>query len=282
MKTGERELASIADLRKIAHRLRVLILRTVHHAGYGHVGGALSEADILTALYFRVMRINPAQPDWPDRDRFVLSKGHGTLGYYAALAVRGFFRDEELDTFDAVGTIFQGHPDMHKTPGVDMSTGSLGQGLSVAAGMAVGAAARGRNLHVYALMGDGECQEGQVWEAAMYAGNRGVKRLIAVVDDNGVQLSCRTEEANSLEPFADKWRAFHWRVFECDGHEMADLVQSLERARDAASDGPVAVIARTVKGKGVSFMEGKYQWHAKAPNDEEYAAAMRELQEAQP
>ena len=272
----------VAQLKELARRIRISLLRTVHHAGCGHTGGSLSAADIYTALYFRIMRIDPARPDWPDRDRFILSKGHATPGLYATLAARGFFPEEELQTFDCLGSILQGHPDVHKTPGVDMSAGSLGQGLSCGIGMALGAAVNGRDINVYVLLGDGECQEGQVWEAALYAGDHRVKRLIAIVDYNGVQLSARTDEATSLEPFAEKWQAFKWQTFTCDGHDMADLVRCLEEAAEAAEQGPVVVIAHTIKGKGVSFMEGKYQWHGRAPNDEEFAVAMRELEGGQP
>ena len=270
---------AIPDLAEAARRTRISILRTVHHAGCGHTGGSLSAVEILTALYFRLMRLDPARPAWPDRDRFILSKGHATPCYYATLAARGFFPEKELEGFDCLGSILQGHPDMRKTPGVDMSAGSLGQGLSCGIGMALGAAVSGHDINVYVLLGDGECQEGQVWEAALYAGDHRVKRLIAIVDYNGVQLSSRTDEATSLEPFAEKWRAFKWETFTSDGHDMADLVPCLEKAREAGERGPVVVIARTIKGKGVSFMEGKYQWHAKAPNDEEFAIAMRELAE---
>ena len=269
-------------MKRIAHRARISMLRTVHHAGCGHIGGSLSATEILTALYFRVARIDPARPDWAERDRFILSKGHATPGYYAILAARGFFPEKELESFDALGTRLQGHPDMRKTPGVDMSAGSLGQGLSCGIGMALGAAAKGRNLRVYVLLGDGECQEGQVWEAALYAGTHNVRGLVAVVDYNGVQLAGVTEAASSLEPFAGKWRAFNWRAITCDGHDMREVIRGLEEAKRASVQQPVVLIARTVKGKGVSFMEGKYEWHGRAPNDEEFAAAMRELEEAQP
>ena len=272
----------VAELRQMAHRARMTMLGMVHHTGCGHIGGSLSAADILAALYFRVMRIDPARPDWRDRDRFILSKGHATPGYYTMLSARGFFSEQELETFDSLGSRLHGLPDLRKTPGVDMSTGSLGQGLSCGIGMALGAAATGRNLHVHVLLGDGECQEGQVWEAAMHAGAHGVKRLVAIVDNNGVQLSTRTDEATALAPFAEKWRAFHWNVLSCDGHDMAELVRTLVEASAASENGPAVVIARTVKGKGVSFMEGRYAWHSKAPNDDEFAAAMRELQEAGP
>ncbi len=265
------------NLKQTALTLRRTILRTTHHAGCGHTGGSLSETDILTALFFHIMRIDPADPRKPGRDRFILSKGHATPGYYSALAHRGFFPVEELETFDSLGSRLQGHPDMHKTPGVDMSTGSLGQGLSAGIGMTLGAARNGEAGRVFVLLGDGELQEGQVWEAALYAGAHGVRNLVAVIDYNKVQLAEHVKNTSDLEPLADKWRAFGWTVTECDGHDMACLIETLEKACRAAEEGPVVVIAHTVKGKGVSFMEDTHIWHGKAPNDEEYAAAMEEL-----
>jgi transketolase len=245
----------------------------------GHTGGSLSETDILTALFFRVMRNRDTATVRVDRDRFILSKGHSTPGYYATLALRGYFPLETLNTFDSLGSILQGHPDMHKTPGVDMSSGSLGQGLSCGIGIQLAAAktpAMG-DCHTFVLMGDGEVQEGQVWEAALYAGAKRVPGIIGIIDMNGVQLASNTDEAVNLEPIVDKWRAFGWTVLETDGHAMGPLVAALEKARELAADGPVMVVARTVKGKGVSFMEGKHEWHGKAPNDKEFELAMKEL-----
>ena len=267
----------IAELAEIARQIRILILKTTHRAGCGHTGGSLSEADILTALYFKEMNIDPANPGWEDRDRFILSKGHSTPGYYAALAYRGYFDTAELDTFDELGSRLQGHPHMRETPGVDISSGSLGQGLSCGIGMARGGKAKGKDFAVYVLIGDGECQEGQIWEAAMYAGSHQTPRIIAIIDRNKVQLASKTSEAVNLEPFAEKWKSFGWKVFECDGHDMKSLVDSLELARAVSRTGPAVVVAHTVKGKGVSFMEGKWQWHGKAPNDEELTLAMKEL-----
>ncbi len=273
---------TIGELESKAREIRRLILRTTHHAGMGHTGGSLSEADLLAALFFKVLRNrDPANPDRIDRDRFILSKGHASPGYYAALALRGYFPPKTLESFDTLGSILQAHPDMKKTPGVDMSSGSLGQGLSCGLGMAL-AALRDpamAGVRIFVLMGDGELQEGQIWEAALYAGAHRLPGLIGIVDMNGVQLASKTDEAVGLYPLAEKWRAFGWTVLETDGHAMASLAQTLESARELASSGPVLVIARTVKGKGVSFMEGRYEWHGKAPDDREFELAMREIGE---
>ena len=267
-----------AELRRIAHEVRKLVIGTVHHAANGHIGGSLSEADILTALFFRVMDVDPSDARKKDRDRFVLSKGHSTPGYYSVLARRGFFPLDELDHFDELGSRLQGHPDMHKTPGVDISSGSLGQGLSCAIGMALGNKADGTGFTTFVLIGDGESQEGQVWEAALYAGAVRVPYLVAIVDNNGVQLSARTKDVVSVEPLDAKWEAFGWTVLSCDGHDMDAVVATLEKAKADSANGPIAVIARTVKGKGVSFMEGMHEWHGKAPNDDEFRSAMAELE----
>ncbi len=272
---------SIQSLAELAKRLRRLVLDMTHHAGMGHTGGSLSEADILVALYWKVLRnLVPAMPDRPDRDRFILSKGHATPGYYVALAMKGYFPLATLDSFDELGTSLQAHPDMHKAAGVDMSTGSLGQGLSVGIGVAIAAGRKPEmgGCKTFVLMGDGEMQEGQVWEAAMYAGASGVQGIIGIVDCNGVQLSSRTNDAVGAEALAEKWKAFGWTTFVVDGHDMEALVGVLEKARAASDTGPVAVLARTIKGKGVSFMEGKYEWHGKAPNDAEYALAIKEME----
>ncbi|MDY6913315.1 MAG: transketolase [Planctomycetota bacterium] len=268
----------IESLQQRAGRIRRLILNTVHRAGCGHTGGSLSAVEILTVLYFHVMNIDPADPKKADRDRYVQSKGHATPAYYAALAERGFFPVEELETFDEVGSILQGHPCMKRVPGVDFSTGSLGQGLSGAIGMSLARDRLKLSFNVYCLLGDGECQEGQVWEAAMYAGVHKVSKLVAVVDYNKVQLAETVEHTLGLEPFADKWRAFGWQVAECDGHDVAALVETLERATRDASAGPIVVLAHTTKGKGVSFMENQYAWHGKAPDDKQFAQAVAELE----
>ena len=272
-------LLDVSELEAKAKAIRRLILQTTHHAGMGHTGGSLSETDILTALFFRVMRNRDVANRRVDRDRFILSKGHATPGYYSTLALRGYFPIATLDTFDSLGSILQGHPDMHKTPGIDMSSGSLGQGLSCAIGIQF-AAARDpamSGVRTFVLMGDGEIQEGQVWEAALYAGARKVRGLVGIIDMNGVQLASTTAEAVPLEPIVDKWRAFGWTVLDVDGHAMLPLVEALEEARALSADGPVVVIARTIKGKGVSFMEGRHEWHGKAPNDKEFELAMQEI-----
>jgi transketolase len=272
-----KERLNARELGELGTHIRRSIIETGHKAGAGHTGGSLSEADILAALYFSFLDVDPERPDWEDRDRFVLSKGHASMGLYTTLAARGYFPESELSTFDALGTRLQGHPDMHKCPGVDYSTGSLGQGLSIGIGMALGGEKLGKKFRTVVLLGDGECQEGQVWEAAMFAGSTRVRRLIAIVDYNRVQLSSRTEDGVDLEPLVDKWKAFGWSVVSANGHDPADLLRALAVADDASRLGPVAVVAATVKGKGVSFMEGKYEWHGKAPNDAECEAALREL-----
>ena len=273
------EPEKISALEKTAKDIRKLIIKTTHEAACGHTGGSLSEADIITALFFEVMNIDPSNPRMENRDRFILSKGHATPGYYSALALRGFFPVETLETFDRIDSILQGHPDMNKTPGVDMSSGSLGQGLSIGIGMALAGLRKNLDFTTFVLMGDGESAEGQLWEATLFAGasNKRVKKIVAITDYNKVQLASRTSEAIDLDDLADKYRCFGWKVYECNGHDMEDLVRTLHRAKEEADEGPVSVIAHTVKGKGVSFMEGKYQWHGKAPDEAQYAQAMKEL-----
>lgn len=266
-------------LKSTCKRARKLILKTIHEAAAGHTGGSLSAVEILTALYFDVLRIDPADPDWPDRDRFILSKGHATPAYYATLAMRGFFPVEKLAEFDRIDSMLQGHPCMLRTPGVDMSAGSLGQGLSVGIGMCLGRDMRGQNFRAYVLMGDGECQEGQVWEAAMFAGVHAVRGLIAIVDYNKVQLTGRSADVLDLEPLEEKWRAFRWTVVRTDGNDIEQVLDALATAREHGQEGPVVVIADTVKGCGVSFMEGKSAWHGRAPDDAEFARAMAEIKE---
>jgi len=267
----------VKELKQICRYLRKSIINTIADAGCGHTGGSLSEVEILAALYFRVMNIDPHRPDWPQRDRFVLSKGHSSPGYYCTLANRGYFSEDRLREFDAVDSMLQGHPCMLKTPGVDMSTGSLGQGISAGIGMALGRDKRGLDFTVYVLMGDGELQEGQVWEGAMYAGANKLPGLVGIVDYNKVQLAETVANTLDVEPLADKWRAFGWQVIECDGHDIEQVVATLEAARTQSAAGPVVVLAHTVKGKGVSFIEGKYQWHGKAPDEEERKAALEEI-----
>ncbi|MGH2406546.1 MAG: transketolase [Candidatus Limnocylindrales bacterium] len=277
--------AEVARLEDTARRIRVEIVRAVDTAKGGHLGGPLSMADIMAALYFRVLRINPDQPDWPDRDRFVLSKGHSSIGLYAALALRGYLPVEELATFDALHSRLQGHPDMRLLPGLDMSTGSLGMGISAGVGMALGARLTKRDVRTFVLLGDGECQEGEVWEAAMVATRYRLDNLIAIVDHNRLQQfgwRANTADARTApEPpgaMAAKWAAFGWRVSEVDGHDMAALVAALETAANP-NGRPTVVIAETIKGKGVSFMEGKFFWHTRILKPEEYAMAMAELGE---
>lgn len=264
-------------LKETAREGREAILKTTHHAKNGHVGGSLSEIDILTALYFKVMRIDPKRPDWEERDRFLLSKGHASPGFYVTLAKRGYFDMEVLDSFDGIDSKLQAHPDMHKCPGVDYSTGSLGQGLSIGIGMAEGGRLQNKSYTTFVLIGDGEAQEGQVWEALMYAGANRVKNLVAIFDYNKVQLSCPIQESVDLAPLPEKLQAFHWTVLEANGNAMEEICPALQRAKELSVEGPVAVVAHTIKGCGVSFMENKYQWHGKAPNDEELRLALAEL-----
>ena len=265
------------ELAKIANEVRRGIVTGVHAAKSGHPGGSLGAADIMTYLYFEEMDVDPANPSRAARDRFVLSKGHCAPALYAVLAERGFFPKEELETLRHIGSRLQGHPNMNDTPGVDMSTGSLGQGISAAVGMALAAKHWGDSYRVYTLLGDGECEEGQVWEAAMFAGNYDLDNLVAIVDHNGLQIDGSIDEVNSAMPLADKFRAFKWHVIElADGNDMAQIAAAFAEARKV-SDSPVAIIAETVKGKGVSFMENQVGWHGKAPNDEQFEQAMAEL-----
>ncbi|MEW6425621.1 MAG: transketolase [Bacillota bacterium] len=266
----------VEAIRSRVRNVRENVLRMIHNAASGHVGGSLSAAEILGVLYFKVLRVDPQNPDWPERDRFVMSKGHASAGYYATLAEAGFISPAELLTFDCINSRLQGHPDKNKTPGVDMSTGSLGQGLSVGCGMALGARLKNLDVRVYVLLGDGELNEGQVWEAAMSAAKYGLDNLTAIVDRNNVQLVGPTEENMPLEPLEEKWKAFGWEVLSADGHDIRDLYEKLIRAREIKGK-PAVLIARTMKGKGVSFMEGTAAWHSKAPSDAELAMALREL-----
>jgi transketolase len=275
--------AEIARLQGIARGIRRTILDTVHHAGAGHPGGSLSVADILVALYFHELRIDPTQPRWPDRDRLVFSKGHASAGLYSVLANRGFFPMDELLTFDKVNSRLQAHPDVTATPGVDASTGSLGQGLSIAVGYALGARVLGAGWRTWAILGDGESQEGQVWEAALVAARDGLANLTAIVDWNGLQQfgwqdgPDKSRRRSPLDKPADKWASFGWNVLEVDGNDVAQLLDRFARAR-AHDAGPTVIVARTVKGRGVSFMEGNYLWHAKAVGDDDYRRAIEELE----
>ncbi len=277
--------AEIGRLQDVARQIRILIVRTVNHAKGGHLGGPLSAAEILAALYFRVLRIRPDEPEWPDRDRLVLSKGHSSVAQYAAMALRGYFPVGEMATFDALNSRLQGHPDMRLLPGIDISTGSLGMGISAGLGMALGARLTGRDVRAFVILGDGECQEGEVWEAAFVAARYRLDNLIAIVDHNKLQqFGWRGDSAGERIPpeapgeLVAKWSSFGWRVLEADGHNIEDLVTTLEAALQG--DGrPVVVIAHTVKGKGVSFMEGRYFWHTRVLKPDEFAIAMEELGE---
>jgi transketolase len=266
----------IRRLEEIARKIRCHVVRTISEAGAGHPGGSLSEADILTALYFHAMRVDPQRPDWEDRDRFVLSKGHGAAGLYAILAERGYFSLELLKTFGRIDSCLQVHPDMHMVPGIEISTGALGQGLSVALGIALAARMDRKTFRVYCLIGDGESQEGQVWEAAETAAHYRVDNLTVILDYNGVQLMGPVSEVMEVAPLADKWRSFNWTVMEVDGHDMRQIIEALEVAKKVKGK-PCILIAYTVKGKGVSYMEGQAAWHGKPPNEEQMAQALAEL-----
>ncbi len=264
------------QLRQLACRVRMGILEGTHAAKSGHPGGSLSAADVLTWLYFREMKVDPARPDWEERDRFVLSKGHCAPGLYAALALRGFFPVEELKTLRAIGSRLQGHPNRCMTPGVDMSTGSLGQGVSTACGMALGAKHRGMPNRVYTLLGDGEIQEGQVWEAFLFAAHYKLDNLCVIIDNNGLQIDGRIADVMSPYPIDEKMRAFGFEVVCIDGNSFPELETAFAKAR-ATKGKPTCILMHTVKGKGVSFMEDQVGWHGKAPNDEQYAQGMAEL-----
>ncbi len=265
------------ELMKMANNIRKDIVTAVHAAKAGHPGGSLSAADIYTYLYFEEMNIDPADPKKADRDRFVLSKGHTAPGYYSALAERGFFPVEDLKTLRHTGSYLQGHPDMKHIPGVDMSSGSLGQGISAAVGMALSAKIYGDDYRVYTLLGDGEIQEGQVWEASMLAGFKKLDNLVVIVDNNNLQIDGPIDEVNSPYPIDKKFEAFNFHVINIDGHDFDQIDAAFKEAK-ATKGMPTAIIAKTVKGKGVSFMEDKAAWHGAAPNDEQYAVAMADLE----
>lgn len=267
------------ELQIFAAKTRMGVLEGVYNAKAGHPGGSLSICDVLSYLYNVRMRVDPNDPKGADRDRLVLSKGHAAPALYAALALKGFFPVETLKTLRKSDSFLQGHPNMDKVPGVDMSTGSLGQGISAAAGMALGAKLDGKDFHVYAILGDGELQEGQVWEAAMFAGNHALSNLTAIVDNNNLQIDGTMEEVNAPYPIAEKFRAFNWNTVEIDGHDY-DALEAAFAAADACTDKPTAIVMRTVKGKGVSFMENAVGWHGSAPNTEQYEQAMQELRAA--
>ena len=268
------------ELQKTAVEVRKGIVTAVHGAKAGHPGGSLSSADVFTYLYFEEMNIDPKEPKKADRDRFVLSKGHTAPGLYSALAHRGFFSVEDLPTLRHVGSHLQGHPCVKHTPGIDAASGSLGQGISVAVGMAVSAKLTNDGYRVYTLLGDGEIQEGQVWEAAMFAGHRKLDNLCVIVDNNGLQIDGKIDDVCSPYPIDEKFKAFNFHVINVsDGNDMAQLRAAFDEAK-ATKGQPTAIVMKTVKGKGVSFMEDQAGWHGKAPNDEEYAIAMEDLKKA--
>ena len=267
------------ELQKIANEVRKGIVTSVHSAKAGHPGGSLSAADIFTYLYFEEMNVDPKNPKKPDRDRFVLSKGHCAPGLYAALAHKGFFPVEDLVTLRHVGSYLQGHPDMKSVPGVDMSSGSLGQGVSAAVGMAIAGKLDNASYRVYTLLGDGEIEEGQVWEAAMLAGHRKLDNLVVIVDNNNLQIDGKLEEVCSPYPIDKKFEAFNFHVINIDGNDFDQIDAAMKEAKTVKGM-PTAIIAKTIKGKGVSFMEDIAGWHGVAPNDAQYAEAMEELEKA--
>jgi len=267
----------IQYLHEKAKQVRVNIIDMIFTAHSGHPGGALSAADIMTALYFDILKIDPNNPRWPDRDRFILSKGHACPVWYSCLAMRGYFPMKELETLRKFESILQGHPDMRKTPGVDMTTGSLGQGLSLGVGMALEGKLVKKNYHVYVVLGDGEINEGQVWEAAASASKYKLDNLTAIVDKNNLQMDGFTEKVMPMDPIDKKFEAFNWQVMTINGHNMKEILIALEEVKKIKGK-PVCIIANTIKGKGVSFMENIRKWHGKAPNQREHEIAIKEIQ----
>lgn len=264
------------ELKETARKIRVDVIRAIHEAGSGHPGGSLSATDILTALYFDTMNINPENPKMEGRDKFVLSKGHAVPALYATLAERGFYDVEEMMTLRKIGSHFQGHPNMHKVPGLEMSTGSLGQGFSVAVGMATAGKMDGNPGRVYALCGDGELQEGIIWEAALSAAHRNLDNLVLIVDWNGLQIDGKVDDVKKVTPLSGKFQTFGWHVINVDGHSFPEILAALDEAKTVKGQ-PTVIIAKTHKGHGVSFMEDQAGWHGKAPNDEQFRQAMEEL-----
>ena len=266
----------VKKLESLANTIRVDILKMLNQASSGHTGGSLSTVEIIVSLYFHKMRHNPKDPTWPNRDRFVLSKGHGAPALYTVLARSGYFDLSELMNLRKLGSILQGHPDMKVTPGIDISTGSLGQGLSIANGMALALKLEKRPSRVYVLMGDGENQEGQIWEAAMAASHYNLDNVCGIIDHNGLQIDGPVNEIMKIEPIADKWACFGWEVFRVNGHDFQEIITALDKAETVKSK-PSLIVARTIKGKGVSFFEGKVEYHGIPPTDEELAKALVEL-----
>ena len=269
--------ARVLELKKKAKEIRVEIIKMIYKAQSGHPGGSLSAADIVTALYFEILNIDSNRPNWEERDRFILSKGHACPVWYVCLAEKGFFPKENLAKLRKIGGILQGHPDMCKVPGLDMTTGSLGQGLSAGVGMALGAKTKGLQFKTYVMLGDGEINEGQVWEAAMSANKFKLNNLIAMIDYNNLQLDGQCNEVMPIEPLADKWQSFGWDVKEIDGHNMHEILTVFYDLKKQ-QENPTIIIAHTIKGKGVSYMENQLNWHGKAPNEEQFQQAMKELE----
>lgn len=269
-----------AELKITANKVRQLIIEGVFNAKSGHPGGSLSAADIFTYLYFKELNVDPKNPKWADRDRFVLSKGHCCPGLYAALAIKGYFPEKEIKSLRHIGAMLQGHPDMKGTPGVDMSSGSLGQGVSAACGMALAAKMDNASYRVYAMLGDGECEEGQVWESAMFAAHHNLDNLCYIVDYNGLQIDGKVSEVAGLEPLDKKFESFGFEVIKICGHCFNQIEEAFEKAKSVKGK-PTVIIAQTVKGKGVSYMEDQVGWHGKAPNQEQYELALNELREQQ-
>jgi transketolase len=278
-------LDDLDTLRQTANEARRLVVRSVYHAGAGHLGGPLSAADVLTVLYFKIMKIDPKRPDWPDRDRFILSKGHSAIGLYTVLALRGYFPVEELATFDEIDSRLQGHPDMTKLPGLDMSSGSLGQGLSPGVGMALGAKLLNKDFRTWVMLGDGEIQEGQIWEASLVAARYGLDNLTAILDYNGLQQYGWTASRDggkrrmriSIENPGKIWEAWGWNVLEMDGHDVASISETCQAATRVKGR-PTVIISRSIKGKGVSYMEDDYNWHSKVMTAADLEKAMADLE----
>ena len=267
---------NIQELEKLANNIRIEIINQVYAAQSGHPGGSLSIADIMAVLYFNELNVNPQNPTWEDRDRVVLSKGHCAPALYATLALKGYFNISELQNLRKIDAILQGHPDMKKVPGVDMTTGSLGQGLSCANGMAISAKLDNKNYRVYAILGDGEIEEGQIWEAAMTAHKYKLDNLCVIVDNNNLQIDGKIEDVMSPYPIDEKFKSFGFEVININGNNVKEILQALEKAK-TIKEKPTCIIAKTTKGKGVSFMENKAEWHGKAPNEEQYKQAIQEL-----
>ncbi|WP_196592203.1 transketolase [Pectinatus frisingensis] len=267
----------ITDLTEVSRRIRLDTIKAIYHVKTGHPGGALSIADILAVLYFNELNIDVQNPAWPDRDRFILSKGHGCTSLYAALAEKGFFQKEKLLTLRQYGSILQGHPDMKSTPGLDMSSGSLGQGLSIGNGMALAAKLQNKSYRVYVLLGDGELEEGQIWEAAMTASKYHLDNLIAIIDANGLQINGPTDEVMQVEPIDKKFSAFGWNTIVIDGNAIPQILTALKKVKRVKNK-PSVIIAKTIKGKGISYMENNIKWHSGVPNPQEYKTALQELE----